>query len=70
MPCATTESFPRDTLQSQLYETLLVVSAPPAAAVRCKCDDGYAGYDCSARVCPTGDDPGSWGQNSEVQRIT
>lgn len=37
---------------------------------RCHCDDGYSGYDCSERVCPTGDDPGSWGQESEVQNVT
>ncbi|CAM9684713.1 unnamed protein product [Pylaiella littoralis] len=36
----------------------------------CYCDDGYSGYDCSERICPTGDDPGSWGQESEVQNVT
>ncbi|CAM9607255.1 unnamed protein product, partial [Sphacelaria rigidula] len=36
----------------------------------CLCDDGYAGYDCTERVCPTGDDPGTWGQDNEVQLIT
>jgi len=23
----------------------------------CKCDEGFTGYDCKERVCPTGDDP-------------
>ncbi|CAM9203672.1 unnamed protein product [Ectocarpus sp. 12 AP-2014] len=36
----------------------------------CYCDDGYSGYDCSERVCPVGDDPGSWGQEPEVQTMT
>ena len=26
-------------------------------AFGCKCDEGYEGYDCSLRSCPTGDDP-------------
>lgn len=39
-------------------------------SIRCLCDDGYAGYDCTERVCPTGDDPGTWGQDNEVQLIT
>ncbi|CAN0226048.1 unnamed protein product, partial [Laminaria digitata] len=63
------------------FNTFFLVSTPPvftattvativATTVRCQCDDGYSGYDCSERVCPTGDDPGSWGQNSEVQLIT
>lgn len=34
----------------------------------CKCDEGYAGYDCSdRRVCPTGDDPMTTGQTNEIQ---
>jgi len=38
----------------------------------CKCDRGYTGYDCNARVCPFGDDPTSdCGENSagDVQLI-
>ncbi|CAM9494096.1 unnamed protein product [Scytosiphon promiscuus] len=36
----------------------------------CNCDEGYSGYDCSERACPTGDDPGSWGQESEIQNVS
>jgi hypothetical protein len=35
----------------------------------CACDDGYEGYDCAARTCPTGDDPLTTGQQDEVQHI-
>lgn len=35
----------------------------------CKCDSGYGGYDCSERVCPSGDDPGTFGQSLEVQLL-
>lgn len=34
----------------------------------CACDDGFAGYDCSLRACPTGDDPGTTGV-TEVQAL-
>lgn len=37
---------------------------------RCDCDEGYSGYDCSERICPTGDDPGSWDQESEIQGVS
>ncbi|CAM9276828.1 unnamed protein product [Hapterophycus canaliculatus] len=36
----------------------------------CHCDEGYSGYDCSERVCPTGDDPGSWNQEPEIQDVS
>jgi hypothetical protein len=36
----------------------------------CLCDKGYSGYDCSLRVCPTGDDPDTHFQDDEVQVIT
>ncbi|RYG40857.1 hypothetical protein EON68_03730, partial [archaeon] len=37
----------------------------------CVCDTGYAGADCSQRVCPTGDDPlTTAGQSAEVQTLT
>ena len=45
----------------------------------CKCDDTYAGIDCSLRICPVGDDPltGTGAstptnptQVNEIQRIT
>jgi EGF-like domain len=35
----------------------------------CVCDSGYAGYDCSLRECPRGDDPQTTGQVNEVQLI-
>jgi copper chaperone CopZ len=35
----------------------------------CLCDKGFEGFDCSERMCPTGDDPGTWGQAQEVQLI-
>ncbi|CAM9408980.1 unnamed protein product [Discosporangium mesarthrocarpum] len=37
--------------------------------LRCSCDDGYTGYDCTEQVCPSGDDPGTWDQKQEVQLI-
>jgi len=33
----------------------------------CYCDDGYEGYDCSLRTCPSGDDPATYGQSDEIQ---
>ena len=35
----------------------------------CHCDIGYEGMDCSDRVCPLGDDPGTYGQHNELQLI-
>lgn len=35
----------------------------------CLCDDGFTGYDCSLRKCPTGDDPGTPGV-TEIQSLT
>jgi hypothetical protein len=36
----------------------------------CECDEGYMGYDCSLRYCPTGDDPLTTGQANEVQSVS
>lgn len=36
----------------------------------CECDKGYAGHDCSVRLCPTGDDPMTTGQLDEVQSVS
>lgn len=33
----------------------------------CYCDTGYTGYDCTEKVCPTGDDPVTNDQNDEIQ---
>jgi len=33
----------------------------------CLCDDGYEGYDCSLRSCPTGDDPATYDDARERQ---
>ena len=33
----------------------------------CYCDDGYEGYDCSLRTCPSGDDPATYDQSDEIQ---
>lgn len=35
----------------------------------CLCDEGFWGYDCSLRVCPTGDDPATCNQDDEIQEI-
>lgn len=35
----------------------------------CLCDDGYHGYDCSFRDCPSGDDPRTMGQHNERQIV-
>ncbi len=35
----------------------------------CHCDDDWEGYDCSMRVCPIGDNPGTYGDVREVQQI-
>mmetsp|Transcript_7391 Transcript_7391/g.15201 ORF Transcript_7391/g.15201 Transcript_7391/m.15201 type:complete len:603 (+) Transcript_7391:425-2233(+) len=35
----------------------------------CLCDEGYAGYDCSIRTCPRGDDPLTGAQVNDVQLI-
>jgi EGF-like domain len=35
----------------------------------CSCDEGYAGWDCTERVCPGGDDPMTISQPNEVQLI-
>lgn len=35
----------------------------------CLCDDGFWGYDCSQRVCPTGDDPMTSPQYDEMQDL-
>ena len=36
-------------------------------AMGCVCDEGWQGYDCSERECPTGDDPLTTGGLDEVQ---
>ena len=35
----------------------------------CVCDPGFAGYDCSLRECPSGDDPLTTGQANAVQLL-
>mmetsp|Transcript_7743 Transcript_7743/g.16156 ORF Transcript_7743/g.16156 Transcript_7743/m.16156 type:complete len:798 (+) Transcript_7743:173-2566(+) len=35
----------------------------------CKCDEGWEGYDCSLRSCPVGDNPGTYGENRELQLL-
>ena len=35
----------------------------------CLCDAGFGGYDCSLRLCPTGDDPGTYEDHWEVQLL-
>ena len=35
----------------------------------CLCDEGFEGYDCSLRSCPTGDDPGTYDDVDEVQLL-
>lgn len=35
----------------------------------CQCDNGFMGFDCSLRACPTGDDPMTTGQVDEVQHL-
>jgi hypothetical protein len=35
----------------------------------CVCDTGFSGYDCSKRVCVTGDDPLTVGQLDEIQQV-
>jgi len=36
----------------------------------CLCDSGWQGYDCALKVCPTGDDVTTTGQQDEVQSLT
>jgi len=35
----------------------------------CLCDQGWEGYDCTLRSCPTGDDPNTTDQYKEVQLL-
>lgn len=35
----------------------------------CVCGEGYGGFDCSVRTCPTGDDPLTTSQQNEVQLL-
>jgi hypothetical protein len=35
----------------------------------CLCDAGFSGYDCSEKLCPTGDDPGTYDDHSELQLL-
>jgi hypothetical protein len=35
----------------------------------CACDTGYGGFDCSQRLCPTGDDPLTLGQVNDIQTV-
>lgn len=36
----------------------------------CLCDEKWTGYDCSLRTCPFGDDPNTYHEFDEIQRIT
>eukprot|EP00941_MAST-03F_sp_MAST-3F-sp1_P005454 g5454.t1 len=36
----------------------------------CLCDESWTGYDCSERMCPTGDDVMTTGQTNEVQLLS
>ena len=33
----------------------------------CVCDEGFGGFDCTEKVCPLGDDPGTCNQLNELQ---
>jgi hypothetical protein len=35
----------------------------------CKCDEGFDGYDCSLKLCPMGDDAGTYEDHVEVQLL-
>jgi hypothetical protein len=35
----------------------------------CECDEGYEGHDCSLRQCPSGDDPMTSNQMTEIQLL-
>ena len=35
----------------------------------CACDTGYSGFDCSQRLCATGDDPLTLGQVNDIQTV-
>jgi len=35
----------------------------------CLCDAGFHGYDCTLRDCPSGDDPGTYDDHTEVQLL-
>ena len=40
-----------------------------ATLLGCLCDEGYTGYDCSLRTCPSGDDPLTESQHNDVQLL-
>lgn len=53
---------------SALYNSYTYTSIWDADMIfGCVCDNGYEGYDCSLRSCPTGDDSLTIGQVNEVQ---
>ena len=54
---------------STFYETTYTGVWDADRIQGCACDIGFTGYDCSERVCISGDDPMTGGQVDEIQDI-